>query len=91
MSDKTKTPDELRAEIVQIDAELRQIAEKECEAERGIGELSLEARRGNKQAAAKLDKYDAFCAEAMAARRRLKAARGSVEAELQTALVLERS
>ena len=91
MSEHVKTMSALNSELQQIDIELRQIAEQEREAEHGIGELSLQARRGDKEAASKLDQFDKFSAEVMATRRRLKAARSSVEAELQTALVLERT
>ena len=91
MSEHAKTVSVLNSELQQIDIELQQIAEQEREAERGIGELSLQARRGDRKAAAKLDQFDKFAAEATAARRRLKTARVGVEAELATAVAIKRA
>ena len=91
MSEDAKTVAALNAELQAIDIELRQITEQERESENGIGELALQARRGDREAIAKLDQFDAFCAKALSDRRRLQAARVSVEAELVTALaVIER-
>jgi hypothetical protein len=86
-----RSVEQLRDELRQVDADLARLSVQERDVERGIGELSLQARRGDQQAATKLNEYDAFCIESLNTRRRLRAARYSIEGELQVALALERS
>lgn len=85
MSNETKTVADLNAELAQIDADLLGLTETERKAEKGIGELSLAARRGDQEAQGKLEQFDASCAATTIDRRRLLAARVSVEAELVVA------
>ncbi len=78
----------LRKEIVQIDDDLAQLSEQESDAERGIDSLALLAHRGDMQAEKKIGTYEESRATALRHRRRLQAARASVEAELRMAQVV---
>ena len=83
-----RTVEHLRDELRQIDADLARISEKELKAEHAIDDLALQARRGDATAEKQISEHEAACASAAANRRRLKAARCSVEAELQVTLAV---
>ena len=81
----------LREEISRIDTDLARLAEQERQAESGIDSLALQARRGDGEAERQLSDYEKSRGAASNNRRRLQAARKSIEAELQIALtVIER-
>ena len=84
----TCTAEQLRDELRQIDTDLARLGEQEREAEHGIDGLALQARRGDANAEKQVSDLEAACASAAANRRRLKAARCSVEAELQVTLAV---
>ena len=83
MLTSNKSVDELRDELLQIDDDLRRLGEQEREAERGIDSLALLAHRGDMQAEKKIGTYEESRATALSHRKRLQAARASVESELQ--------
>jgi chromosome segregation ATPase len=82
----TRSIEELRDELRQIDADLVRLVEQEVEAKHGIDGLALQARRGDMNAEKQIGDLEAACTSSAVNRRRLKAARCSVEAELQMVL-----
>ena len=77
--------EQLRDELRQIDDDLARLNEQERDAERGIDALALQARRGDGEAERQLSDYEKSRAAASNSRRRLQAARASIEAEVQVA------
>ena len=80
--------EQLRDELRQIEDDLARFSEQERDAERGIDAVALRARRGDAQAERQISEHETSCASALTNRRRLQAARKSIEAELQIALTL---
>jgi hypothetical protein len=81
-----RSVEQLREEILQIDTDLAQLSAQERDAERGIDALALQARRGNGEAERQIGEHEKCRASAQNNRRRLKAARASIESEIQMAL-----
>jgi hypothetical protein len=84
----SRSIEQLRDELRQIEDDLARFSEQERDAERGIDALALRARRGDAQAERQISEHETSCASALNNRRRLQAARKSIEAELQIALTL---
>ena len=82
----TRTVEELRNELRQIDDELMRLNERERNAERGVDEVALLARRGDENVESQLLEYERLRASAQNTRRRLQAAHAAVESEIQLAL-----
>jgi hypothetical protein len=81
-----RTVEQLRGELRQIDDELVRLSEQEREAERGIDALALRARRGDGEAERQIVEHEKSRAAALNNRRRLQAARASIEAEIKMAV-----
>jgi hypothetical protein len=74
---------QLNEELLQIDADLARLDEQEREAELGIDSFALKARRGDTNAQKQIEEYEALRATVSNSRRRMKAARASIDAEVQ--------
>src|SRR5215471_6827775 len=75
--------EQLNEELLQIDADLARLDEQEREAELGIDSFALRARRGDTNAQKQIEEYEALRATVSNSRRRMKAARASIDAEVQ--------
>jgi hypothetical protein len=62
------------------------VSEQERAADREIDSLALQARRGDEAAESQIGEHEKSCAAALTNRRRLQAARASIEAEINIAL-----